>query len=132
MNINRIGPAVALSCLFALPAGSALAECSLQRTANAELMESTIILAQADSTTTGNADEKCEPGEEGCTAESGEDKQDSGTTGADGNTQSEGGGNANESDSNNRNDGNTQSEGGGDAGESGGGNDGGGDGGGGN
>lgn len=83
-------------------------------------MPSAIILAQAESTTDGNADEECAPGMEGCVAESGEDKQDNGTSGADGNTQSEGGGNASESDSSNRSDGNSQSEGGGDAGETGG------------
>ncbi len=130
MKTDRFGPLLALSCLLALPAGSALAECSQMRMAGDDAKQSPIILAQNETNTetTGDADEACEPGTEGCIAESGEEKQENGTGGAEGNTSSEGGGDATENDDANRSDGNTSSEGGGDAGEgSGGGNSGGSD-----
>ncbi len=102
-----------------------MAECSFQRTADAE--PTAIILAQAEGNgQTGSTDEPCTPGQEGCLAETGEDKQENGSNGGDGNTQSEGGGDANETGGSGGGDGNTQSEGGGDASESSGGSDGGG------
>ncbi len=131
MNSHRFGTALVLSCLVAVPAGSALASPLGKVTASKAQLLGTTVLAQTEDTT--SSDPECVAGTEGCAAdESGEQKSsddaggdtESGTD--DGNSASEGGGDANEGgddgggDGSDGSDGNTASEGGGDAGGDGG------------